>query len=736
MIHPPLAFAMWGLTPVDLAAIVGYFAAMIWIGYRAMRRIRNQEDYFLAGRKFGKLIQTFAAFGQATSADNAVGSTTMVATNGAAGIWANLSWGVFTMPIFWMTSVWYRRLRLLTLADFFEERYNSRAMAGFYALLQAIFFMLVAGLGFSAMTKTVAAIAAKPVAEFTVAERAEYDKAVELGALETQDYACLTAPQQERLKELRRENPRKEFSYVNNTLLVCAMALVVLFYAVAGGLEAAFLTDLVQGCFILVLSVLLLPFAMMKINALHGEAGVLGPMRAMHRLLPESLFELWGSPGIPEFTWYWIAAFAAVSVINVAVQANQLTSTGSAKDDHTARYGFVAGILLKRYATVMWGLLALLTLVLYGGTVKDPDLVWGTATRDLLGPLGIGLVGLMVACLMAALMSTLDCHMLTTAALLTRNVYRPLAPGRSDRHYLGVGRLLGTVYLAGGVLIALAFTSVFDLMKFVQLFNCILAASFWLGMVWRRSNRAAAWASMVVTFGLTFLLPLLIPLAPGVRTNPYLMKATDSAVVRRTYTAHAMDVTDRAAAIARWDAAAACGAATGARPAPLAAGEKFEKTFATPSRAIFWVNGFQTEGGVRQGSGLLKVELVALDLVGWDLAKNSYAFNETVAMIIRLVLPFGSLILVALLTRPEAKDRLDRFYVKMKTPTLADRDADAREMERSYADPHRFDHLKVFPRSNWEFRRWNREDLRGLIGTSIAAAGIVVLLYLMVTIGR
>jgi len=81
---------MFGLHKIDLAVIVLYFSVVIGIGVWAMRRIRNQEDYFLAGRRFGKFIQTFAAFDQATSADNAVGATTTAFSNGIAGVRSSL----------------------------------------------------------------------------------------------------------------------------------------------------------------------------------------------------------------------------------------------------------------------------------------------------------------------------------------------------------------------------------------------------------------------------------------------------------------------------------------------------------------------------------------------------------------------------------------------------------------------------------------------------------------------
>jgi len=58
---------MLGLSLLDILVIILYFAVIIGIGVWSSRRIRSQEDFFLAGRGLGKLVQTFAAFGQATS---------------------------------------------------------------------------------------------------------------------------------------------------------------------------------------------------------------------------------------------------------------------------------------------------------------------------------------------------------------------------------------------------------------------------------------------------------------------------------------------------------------------------------------------------------------------------------------------------------------------------------------------------------------------------------------------
>ena len=726
----------WGLSVIDIAVIGIYFIAVIYIAIRAARLVRNREDYFMAGRRFGKLIQTFAAFGQATSVENVTTTTTMVNSNGASGIWAMLVGGLVNLPVFWMTSIWYRRLRLLTLGDFFEERFRSKRMAAFYALCQTIYFVLIAAIGLVAMSKTVAAIASKPLTEYSVTERAEYNKAIERERLEAADYALLSAGQKSRLVELQLLNPKKEYSYINENWLIMVVALVTLLYATIGGLAAAFMVDLVQGMFIILLSILLIPFAMAKINLLFGSEGVLGSFHTMHKILPASFLELWGSPSLIEFSWYWIAGFSVMVIFATAVQANQMTACGSAKDDYTARYGFVSGMLLKRYSSVMWGVVALMTLVLYGGTISDPDYVWGHATRDLLGPLNIGLVGLMIACLIAALMASKSAFMLTASALITNNLYRPFRPNCSEKHYIMAGRIFSVLYMVVSAYIATQSKGLFELFKMTMMFNSILAAAFWLGMLWRKANRAGAWASMVVMFIATVVLPFGLPVMPGMRTSEYLCKTTEAIPVTRTYQARKMDVYERELAIVRWEELKRAGKPAGERPIPLKPGEKFEKKVLLPKKSVFWSEGIVFSNQKATGKGYLKVELIALDGLGWDLSKNSYSLNETLTFLFRIIVPFLVLMLVARFTRKEDEELLDQFYGKMLTPVVGSHEDDARAMALTRANPTRFNHLKIFPGSDWEFRKWNREDLVGVIVSSIAVVSVVALLVFFVCLGN
>ncbi len=112
------------MQPIDYLVLVAYFAVMIGIGLWAMRRVSDQEDYFMGGRGFGKLLQTFAAFGAGTGAHEPVQVGRTAWTSGLSGVWSALMW-LFVTPIYWITAVWYRRMRHLTLGDWFVERYES-----------------------------------------------------------------------------------------------------------------------------------------------------------------------------------------------------------------------------------------------------------------------------------------------------------------------------------------------------------------------------------------------------------------------------------------------------------------------------------------------------------------------------------------------------------------------------------------------------------------------------------
>jgi SSS family solute:Na+ symporter len=730
--------------------IILYFAVMLAIGFWASRRITNQEDYFLAGRRFGKLVQTFAAFGQATSADNAVGTTTTTFNNGIAGIWSSMLY-LFATPLYWICTHWPRRMRILTIGDYFEERFNSKPMGSVYSIIGSIAMMAFIGLGLSAMTKTIVAIMPKDAAAFTVSEQQEYtaayqqevtraetvgvpitvlsfDELLERQTLEAKPAEELSEMENSRLVLLSELRPATVISHLSKSVLIWVVCLIVLFYAVLGGLEAAFITDMIQGFFIILLSVILIPFAWAKINTIYGGDSMLDAMGTVHDRLPDAFFQLFGAPQTPDFTWYYILTLSIMAAVTVVTQPNGAVMAGSAKDEISNRAGTVIGNFLKRFCIIFWGIFGLAAIVLYQGEIVNSDMLWGHATRDLLGPLHLGLVGLMVSCLLAALMSTVDCLMLTSSSLLTHNLYAAVFPNRAPGHYVWAGRAFGVLVVAGGALFALQFDTILQILKFIWEINVMLAPAYWLGIKWRRANQSAAWASIVIGGLLFLVLPALLPVVnPGMRTSEDLLRTTSPAPTTVIETAKPFDVESRALAIEEWDWAHSQGKMKGPRPQELSLGQEFEHTYLFPKRSIFWAKGIQVnEAGEPYGAGLFSTELWILDKVGLDLETNPYALNETLRILFRTLLPFVIFIIVAFLTKPDPKPVLDRFYAKMRTRVNPNPAVDAAELEKSYADPHRFDHLLVFPKSQFEIYRWNREDWLGFV-LSVAGVGVVLI---------
>lgn len=727
---------IYGMYLIDIIVIAVYLSAILGIAFWASKKIKNREDYLLGGRKFGRVIQTFASFGQATSADGPVGVATTTFRNGAAGIWSALLMA-FSTPLFWITSPWQRRMRVLTMGDFYEERYGSKKMAATYALIAAIGMMGLISVGYTAMSKTVLAITPKVAADFNASEQKEYRLAQELSSLEEKDSKTLSVQEQTKLKELRMLKPNSVFSYIDESTLIWVVCLIIMVHAMMGGLVAAFYTDMLQGTFIIILSIILIPFSWMKITATYGAGSGDSALKILHQKLPESFFEIFGSPTLIDFTWYFIFTAALVAGITVVTQPNQLVTNAAAKDEQSARFGFVTGVFIKRFCTIMWGVVGLSAVLLYTGKIQNSDLLWGYATHDLLGSLGFGLVGLMVASMMAALMATADSLMLTVSGLLLHNIYMPLVKEKSEKHYVLAGRILGGSFLIGGAIVATQFSGIFEILKFIWEFFVIFAAAFWLGLKWRRANRQGAWASILITLFIFYLLPVVLSnIVPSLKKNETMLIQTQPDPVKRTYVAREVDVDLRNKEIEKWQKENVDGKAIGECPPKIKAGEKFSKTFVLPSKSVFWSQQPKiNSSGELEARGYFFPELLLLHSIGFNLQKNPYALNETIRMLIRLISPFLILIIVSLLTIPNKDKKTEQFFLKMRTRVRGlGPEADARDVQDSFSNPEKTKSFLLFPDTNWEIYRWNKQDTVGFIVSIIIVFVVIGTLFLIVKV--
>ena len=123
-----------------------------------------------------------------------------------------------------------------------------------------------------------------------------------------------------------------------------------------------------------------------------------------------------------------------------------------------------------------------------------------------------------------------------------------------------------------------------------------------------------------------------------------------------------------------------------------------------------------------EGAGRLHTELLILRVVGVDVVELTPGGRLAGRFFIDAVLPLLLVLAASVLTRPPSRDRVDQFFGKMKTPVGATPDLEAAEMQETRRHPHRFDHLKLWPSSNWEWTRWNRVDAIGFA----AACGVTL----------
>lgn len=135
--------------------------------------------------------------------------------------------------------------------------------------------------------------------------------------------------------------------------------------------------------------------------------------------------------------------------------------------------------------------------------VIQGDQVFPTLVSRLL-PSGIR--GLIVACLLAALMSSLASLFNSSAALFTVDVYEKIRPGQSPKHLLNVGRIATTVVVGVGMIWIPVMKQISDggLYQYLQSVQGYLAppitAVFLLGLFWKRMNSAGATSALVVGF--------------------------------------------------------------------------------------------------------------------------------------------------------------------------------------------------------------------------------------------
>ena len=475
---------------IDWLVIAGYFALLAGVVYVTLRKnkIESGEDLFLGGRSVGWLAIGASIFAANIGSEHLIG---LAGSGAAAGLsqahWELHAWVLVMMS--WVFLPFYYKSGVSTMPEFLERRFGARAR----------WILSLVSLAAYVLTKISVTVFA--------------------GALFFEVML-----------------PEMQLTIGGTTITsfwIGAIATVILagVYSSIGGLSAVVYTDLVQTGIILAGTLSVTAFALYHLGhsgvTLDAQTGAvassIGDGWAVLKQTIKSTgnveqFGLWHSLSHKAFPWLGVAiASATIGVWYWCTDQFIIQRTLAAKNLTNARRGAIWGGALKLCPVFLFLVPGMLGFALWQNNVViggvefqtlmcktvdgvkqiDGDKVFPTLVQTLLP---VGFRGLVVAGMIAALMSSLASLFNSVSTLFTVDVYQKLKPETSPRHLVTIGRTTTVVMTALGLLWLPIMKAISGggLYMYIQAVQSFLAppivAVFVMGLVWKRMNlRGAVW---------------------------------------------------------------------------------------------------------------------------------------------------------------------------------------------------------------------------------------------------
>jgi len=271
------------------------------------------------------------------------------------------------------------------------------------------------------------------------------------------------------------------------------MVVITGVYTIIGGMSAVVYTSVIQAVLMIGGAVILTAFGL-------GEVGGLSGLQAK---LPSDYFSVFKPASDPDFPWTGIVFGAPILAIWYWCTDQYIVQRIlSAKDVNAARGGtLLAGFLkiLPMFILVLPGLIAI---ALYPG-IEGDEAYASLLTGSLLPA---GLKGLVLAGVLAALMSSLSSCFISTSTLFTMDFYRHFRPDAPEKKLVLVGHLTTTAMVGIGILwiplVKLLNSHIYVHLQSIQAYiSPPIAAVFLLGVFWKRVNgKGAIWALTIGGF--------------------------------------------------------------------------------------------------------------------------------------------------------------------------------------------------------------------------------------------
>lgn len=452
-----------GLTipTLDLVIIVCYLLGImgigIWAGYK---KGASSEEFFLAGKSLRWPIIGAALFTANISTIHLVG---LAADGYRIGlVVGNFEWmAAFTLIILGLVfAPFYLRNRLRTLPEYLEKRYSpiTRTFMAFIAILGALLIHI--GISLYAGAKVM-----------------------------------------------------EHFFGINMYVSIVVIALITATYTIIGGLKAVVVTDSIQAVLLLLGAAVLTVVSITHLP----DVGIHSLTELKAAVKPEQMNMIHGlKDGSGFFNEYsWLTVIFGYFVLGIWYWCTDQTIVQKvlgARSEKDGQKGAIFAGFLKIIPVFLMVFPGIVGYLLFKEQIMEPNDTLLVMMKNLLPT---GLRGLMAAGLLAALMSTIEAALNSTATVTAEDIVKRLRPRTRDRTLVLVGRITAAVV----ILLAMAwstqggrFASIFvAINKIPMMFAPAITTVFLMGVFWRRGTKEAALATLsggAVVGGLYFLVDL------------------------------------------------------------------------------------------------------------------------------------------------------------------------------------------------------------------------------------
>lgn len=287
---------------------------------------------------------------------------------------------------------------------------------------------------------------------------------------------------------------------------IIALSLLTGVYTIIGGLRAVIWTEMLQ------LGILIIGGIALSFATVHASGGI----QAVLKTAPS--WKMFYPASDPDFPWtMYLGGLLCISVFYCATNQFIVQRVLAAKNEWHGRMGVIFGDYLKFLVPLIITIPALVAPLILP-SLEKPDLLFATLVEKLLPS---GLVGIVMAGLISAIMSHISGAVNSCTTILTMDIYLPyFNKNATDAQAVRFGRLSGVMILLIGIASAILLIHYSDrpvflyLMNLYGLFTPGIATMFLMGVFWKKATSKGALAAGLLTIPLSIALNMLFPLMP------------------------------------------------------------------------------------------------------------------------------------------------------------------------------------------------------------------------------